>query len=1096
MTPDEPTTDERLASLLAACDEALATGALPTLDMSQPLPADLQTRLERDLGCLQLLEQFWPRSPAAPVAGPATLGRFVIRRELGRGGFGVVFLAHDPQLRREVALKVPRTEALVAGDLRERFLREARAAAGLNHPNLVPVYEVGEVGALCYIASAYCPGPDLAAWLKARTEPVPFRDAAQLLATLAGAVQHAHDRGIVHRDLKPANILLMASPKCEIRNPKRIPITQEDNPKPDGGEVSDFGISDFGVVSDFGFRISDFALSEVAPKVTDFGLAKLIEEVDGAPTQSGVIVGTPHYMAPEQASGKSREVGPPADVYALGSILYEALTGQPPFAGESTLDILLQVRTAAPRPPSRLRPRLPRDLETICLKCLEKEPGRRYVCARDLADDLARFLSDEPIRARPIPWWGRGLRWVRRHPARALTALLVVLALTGAVAGYWLWHQREEQRRLAEKVRRRDREREQAEAEARTLKVRHFAHFINRRGEMEGLGPLTEEQARGRNPAYRFFLRGGRVERVDVVNGLGRPTGSPAVVAFLDRPDPVATPGQRACSYRFERDQTGRLTRETAHDPQGRLVWTLTYTSPTIAHYTDPRGFPTARAGSGAAYVELVWSPAGSIQEMWYLDAADRRRPDQNGVHGERWEHDARGRLRRLTYLNRQGRPARSRQRTAGFVVRYDDRNNCVEQAHFGRDERPARHRDGYHKWTARYDARGHPVERAYFGVDGRPALKDGAHRWTARYDGDGNLVEKAYFGITGRPARHRDGYHKWTALYDDRGNRIEWRYFGTAGTPGRHKDGYHRASSSYDLQDNRIGEAYFDDRDRPARHQDGHHSWRARHDARGYETERAFFGSDGAPVLTRFGFHKTTARHDERGNLVETAYFDTQGHPTSHVNGCHRVTTRHDDRGNPVEVAYFNLEGRPALLQGFHRWRARYDESGRRVEETFFGARDKPVSRRGGYHKLTTRYDDRGNVVEVAYFDGHGRPVAGKDGYARLSRVYDDQDAVIDVAAFDARNQPVTLQVVLTQVAPGGQAWRGGLRAGDILLSYDGQPVTNSARFNQLRAAGRKDREPRTVEFLRGGAKRTMTIAPGRFGATLLNRAAGTGGQ
>src|SRR5262249_25341052 len=256
-------------------------------------------------------------------------------------------------------------DALSGPALLERFQREARAAAGLDHPHIVPVYEAGAVGPVCYIASAYCPGPTLAQWLKRRDQPVPVREAAELVATLAEAVQHAHGRGVGHRDLKPGNVLLAA---------------------------------------------------DDTPRVTDFGLAKVFgAEGEASQTQSGAVVGTPSYMAPEQAGGQRKAVGPAADVYALGAVLYELLTGRPPFVAETTLDTLLLVRTEEPVPPGRLRPKLPRDLETVCLKCLQKEPGQRYTSAAALADDLRRWANGEPIRARPVSTWGRAWRWARRR---------------------------------------------------------------------------------------------------------------------------------------------------------------------------------------------------------------------------------------------------------------------------------------------------------------------------------------------------------------------------------------------------------------------------------------------------------------------------------------------------------------------------------------------------------------------------------------------------------------------------------------------------------------------------------------------------------
>jgi WD40 repeat protein len=358
-----------------------------------------------------------PRLPPAEAGGPGEaalpldgwqVGHFWLIRRLGSGGYGIVYLAEDQRLGRQVALKVPRPELLGSAVVRRRFLREARAAAGLDHPNLVPLYEAGEAGPYCYIASAYCEGPTLATWLRGRAEPIPPAGAAQLIATLADAVQHAHERGVLHRDIKPANVLLA-------RN----------------GEESSSPVSP--------------DPCSLLPKLTDFGLAKLSEswpertllgggEGDEA-TRTGTVMGTPQYMAPEQAQGRTAEIGAATDTYALGAMLYEVLVGQPPFRGGTDLDTLRLVLHEEPEAPARLRRDVPRDLEAICLRCLEKEPRRRYPSARALAEDLRRFLSGTPTLARPLTPWGRCARWARRRPAVAALLAVSLLAASALAAG-------------------------------------------------------------------------------------------------------------------------------------------------------------------------------------------------------------------------------------------------------------------------------------------------------------------------------------------------------------------------------------------------------------------------------------------------------------------------------------------------------------------------------------------------------------------------------------------------------------------------------------------------------------------------------------
>jgi tetratricopeptide (TPR) repeat protein len=354
----------------------------------------------------------------------ATVPGYEILAELGRGGMGVVYKARHSALRRIVALKMILGGGHASGADLERFRTEAEAIARLQHPNIVQIYEVGQHDGLPYFSLEFCGGGTLEK--KLAGTPLAPREAAALVAKLAEAMQAAHDRGVIHRDLKPANILLQID-DCRLTIAERAE------------RVSD--------------RSAIANLQSAIPKITDFGLAKKLDEV--GKTQTGAIMGTPSYMAPEQAAGKSKELGPACDIYALGAILYECLTGRPPFRAATPLDTVIQVLSEEPVPPSRMNAGVPRDLETIVLKCLDKEPQRRYGTAHALALDLRRFLDGEPVQARPVMGWERTWKWVKRHPALAavytLIPLVTVLGLVGGSMA-WLWQDAEAARQEAKEA--------------------------------------------------------------------------------------------------------------------------------------------------------------------------------------------------------------------------------------------------------------------------------------------------------------------------------------------------------------------------------------------------------------------------------------------------------------------------------------------------------------------------------------------------------------------------------------------------------------------------------------------------------------------
>jgi formylglycine-generating enzyme required for sulfatase activity/tRNA A-37 threonylcarbamoyl transferase component Bud32 len=355
--------------------------------------------------------RYTPATSVAPAAGQAP--GYEILGVLGRGGMGVVYKARHLTLNRIVALKMVLAGGHAGSEERVRFLAEAEAVAALQHPNIVQVFDFGQHGDLPYMALEYVNGGGLN--VRLRDGLPPPLEAAWLVEQLARGMAAAHARGIVHRDLKPHNVLLMA---------------------PEGSEAA------------------QCALKLCTPKVSDFGLAKKVEGGSGL-TQTGAVMGTPSYMAPEQAEGR-KDVGPPADVYALGAILYECLTGRPPFRGSTPMDTVRQVVADEPAPVRRLQPRCPRDLETIAHKCLQKDPARRYAGAALLAEDLKRFQEGEPILARPTGPLERVVKWVRRRPViAALLALVVVLTAAGLAGVAWEYGEAVRERDAAREANRR-----------------------------------------------------------------------------------------------------------------------------------------------------------------------------------------------------------------------------------------------------------------------------------------------------------------------------------------------------------------------------------------------------------------------------------------------------------------------------------------------------------------------------------------------------------------------------------------------------------------------------------------------------------------
>jgi hypothetical protein len=360
-----------------------------------------------------------------PADHPAAVGRFQVRQVLGSGSFGTVYKAYDPELHRTVAVKVLRAGKYAGAEELERFLREARSAAQLRHPGIVPIHEIAQGAGHPYIVSDYIDGLTLADLLTGRRPT--FRESAELVVRVAEALEHAHRAGIVHRDVKPGNILLDRAGQ---------------------------------------------------PYIADFGLARRAEG-DATVTHTGQVLGTPAYMPPEQAAGEHDQVDGRSDVYSLGVVLYQLLTGELPFRGNTRM-LLHQVMHDEPRPPRKLNDQVPRDLETICLKAMAKEPPRRYAGAQALADDLRRWLEGRPILARPVGRVERAWRWCRRNAMMAtLCATLVVVLLTGTLVSSYLALRA----RAAETALRASEEKERRQREF----FKALATFVRRHQELAGL---------------------------------------------------------------------------------------------------------------------------------------------------------------------------------------------------------------------------------------------------------------------------------------------------------------------------------------------------------------------------------------------------------------------------------------------------------------------------------------------------------------------------------------------------------------------------------------------------------------------------------
>ena len=617
----------------------------------------------------------------APPPG-TRLGDFVLEEEIGRGGMGVVYRAWQESLQREVAVKLLRDSALAEPSLRARFRAEALAAAGLQHPGIVRVHGGGEADGVFFFAMDHVEGRSLAEMVRDDGPLEPAR-AAALAAELADAMQHAHDMGVVHRDLKPSNVLVDAQGRA---------------------------------------------------RVLDFGLAR--REGDASLTVSGDVLGTPGYMSPEQAAGNRADAGAPSvDVFGVGAVLYFMLTGRAPFTGDSASEVLRRASDGAVTPPRRLNARTPRALETICLKCLRREPGERYASAGELAADIRRFLSGYSILARPVSVIRCAREWLWRRPrgGALLFVLTAVLIACGLRLRHWWRHERAHQT------------------------VCLFP--IRVKTGLEPVHSLTADEWQRRHISTRLTRRGssGPVIKVESIAGDGSPRPSAMLLPFVEftRSLPVhGLPVEAVITY----DSHGRPLEETLRNAVGEIVGRNHWLHPMDGsadglsarmEFIDASASPLS-AGTPAFRALVTFDPRGKWTQIQHLDAEGRPAMADHGVYGRRVTRTSPGASWIVEFLDLDGSLMNNRAGIARTTEIWTPELRRRETRTFDRDGNPVASM-GFHLAVTEFDAAGNPSCRLFFATDGftptwsqHPADKR-AGRITCRFDRQGRLVEQRF---------------------------------------------------------------------------------------------------------------------------------------------------------------------------------------------------------------------------------------------------------------------------------------------------------------------------------------------------------------
>lgn len=960
-------------------------------------------------------------SPQAPPF--KAFGDYEIEGELGRGGMGVVYLARQVELNRRVALKM--LTGRYGPDELQRFLEESETAAGLNHTNIAHVYEVGEHDGTPFFSMEYVEAGSLADALR-KELPSP-RDAARLMLSVSRALHFAHQNGVVHRDMKPANVLL----------------------DPDG-----------------------------VPKITDFGIAKRLK-ADTKLTQTGAVIGTPTYMAPEQARGDSRHVGPAADIYSLGAILYEMLAGRPPFLPEDgETPVTVRVLTEDPVSPAWHRPEIPRDLETICMKCLEKEPRNRYESAAALAEDLRRYLDDESIQARPPSTISNSIKWLRRHPWKFVgitTALLLVVAGLALLAR-WEFYGRS--------------------------RMEYATQLVWVNGRLEPIEKISQEQASQRAAYLRLTRRGrsGLIAKVEVLNARGYPAELrrifntemiPIYIEGLAGAQPYTEKLPETTSVEFLYDNNDNTQEVTGRERNGQVTWRIIYDSqhtpgqPARARFVNLRGFD-APTPNGASHMEFERDAKGRDTKINFFNTAGQPAANGEGVYGYKLEYDDMGRVVHLVNLGADGKPAPNRagltafttswgkeirsevrdsegkpalwNQVATIVIEQDEAGNPVRISNLDSDGKPVRSPAPVASLPGRKSSNlnagetlsviemkrnehGEVTQRTYFKTESDGSLKQ-LFQFTISYDDFGHPAAIQFNGAT----------FWWTARRNEaNGNIVEERYLDAQGKLIKGEMGYAIKRRTYTLSSEglRVEETYFDEAEAKTYSKGGYHRTINEFSTTGSLRRQTLDEHD--PAQSKFYRIISEPEYDPQGRRRRniTRFEDAQGQLATSAGLLYPISEEiFDDSGRVVtkwEIGYDPANIGGPILRIDTEWRAGGTMKSR-VQEVCDADRNPMLTLSNGNAARTQQEFDLDERLERIYetgFDENLIGFASRDAKFSQGKL----QSIIRLRKDGTRVDSVNVIIYVIVPSP-DQPKSAELKEGDQIVAANGQPVTSGYGF------------------------------------------------